>query len=108
MCSPGVTNRQGRRDLSNIVQGGVFVASDRSWNIRLPQDLVDAIRRLSGDQPEVFVIEAVRQEIQRRDQAAAIREAAGAWKNHEEIPDTVEELVDFMRRLRTGAARVPH
>lgn len=76
------------------------MATDKSWNVSLPQDLADAIHRVAGDQPEVFVIEAVRQEIQRRDQLAAIREAAGAWKDHDEMPDTVEGLVDFMHRLR--------
>ncbi len=83
------------------------MAIDKSWNVSLPQDLADAIHRVAGDQPEVFVIEAVRQEIQRRDQLAAIREGAGAWKDHDEIPDTVEELVDFMRRLREGEERFP-
>jgi len=83
------------------------MAIDKTGQIALPPDLVDAVRRVAGDQAEGFVIDAVRREIQRRDQVAAIREAAGAWKAHDEIPDTIDGLVDFMRRMRASEERFP-
>lgn len=83
------------------------VAIEKSFTVSLPSDLADAIQRVAAEKPEEFVIKAVRHEIQRRDQLTAIREAAGAWKDHDEIPDTVEELVEFMRRLRANEERFP-
>lgn len=118
-CAPGAIAHGGeenralvpRADRLALARGarGIrwVVAIDKSWNVSLPQDFVGAIRRLAGDLPDVFGMDAVRQEIQRCDQVAAIREAAGTWKDHDGIPDTVEELVDFMRRLRAGEQRFP-
>lgn len=83
------------------------VTIEKSFTVSLPTDLAEAVQRVATETPEEFVIEAVRHEIRRRDQLAAIREAAGAWKDHEEIPDTVEELVEFMRKLRAHEERFP-
>ena len=83
------------------------MAIERSLTVSLSSDLAEAVRRVAAEKPEEFVIEAIRYEIQRRDQLTAIREAAGAWKDHDEIPDTVEERLECMRRLRANEERFP-
>jgi metal-responsive CopG/Arc/MetJ family transcriptional regulator len=85
----------------------MHVAIEKSFTVSLPSDLADAVQRVAAEKLEEFVIEAVRHEIQRRDQLTAIREAAGAWKDHDEIPDTVEDLVELIRRLRVNEERFP-
>ncbi len=44
------------------------VAIEKSFTVSLPSDLADAVQRVAAEKPEEFVIEAVRHEIQRRDQ----------------------------------------
>jgi metal-responsive CopG/Arc/MetJ family transcriptional regulator len=88
-----------------IRKGGEGMATKKSFTVSLPDDLAEAIQRITAEKPEEFVITAVRHEIRRFDQLTAIRAAAGAWKDHDEIPDTVEELVAFMRRLRASEER---
>ena len=84
-----------------------MMAIEKPMTVSIPADLAAAIERLAGSQPEAFVLETLRNELRRRDQLAAIREASGAWKAHDDIPDTVDGLVEFMRRLRDREERFP-
>ncbi|MDA8204470.1 MAG: hypothetical protein M0Z36_00225 [Thermaerobacter sp.] len=84
------------------------MALDKSFTVSFPSDLAEAIERLVAE-PEEFVIEAVRHEIHRRDQLAAIREAAG--EDHDEIPDTVEEqwnLCAVFEQTKSGSRNGRH
>lgn len=75
--------------------------------IPLPPDVVRAIETVAPDQDRTaFVVEAVQRELQRRQQIQAIREATGLWKDYPDLPNSPQELVAFMRRLRRSEARV--
>ena len=84
-----------------------LLALEKMWTVSLPAELGEAVRRVVTGAPEDFVADAIRHEIARRDQWAAIQEAAGAWHNRDDIPDTVECLVEFMRQLRASEERHP-
>lgn len=72
--------------------------------ISFDDDMVTAIEALSSN-PEGFVREVVEQEITRRTQWAALRDVAGLWRDREDIPDTPEAIVQFVRRMRADAER---
>lgn len=77
----------------------------KAWIVSLPAELAEAVQRVATEQPEEFVLEAVKRELERRNQLTAIREGTGAWSGHDEIPGTVEGLIEFMRRMRASEER---
>lgn len=83
------------------------MAWDKVWTVSLPAELGEAVRRVVTGAPEDFVVDAVRHEIARRDQWAAIQEAAGVWRDRDDLPDTIEGLVEFMHQLRASEERHP-
>ncbi len=76
--------------------------------IRIPADLLKDIDKHVGPrQRSQFIIEASQRELLRRKQLQAIHECAGAWKDEDypELPDTVEEFNEYLRKLRGEADR---
>lgn len=67
--------------------------------VALNDKTVAAIKALSPDL-EAFVVEVVEQEIARRAQLTALRDIAGIWRDRDDIPDTPDAVVDFVRRMR--------
>jgi metal-responsive CopG/Arc/MetJ family transcriptional regulator len=73
---------------------------NRRAHVILPVDVVADIDKLVGKRGRsAFLTEVAREEIQRRQQREALREAAGAWKDedHPELKDGVEAWVRKMR-----------
>lgn len=69
-------------------------------NLLLPVDVVEGLDRVAGPRGRSrYVAEAVRERIRRDERMAAIRAAAGIWRDHPEFP-TDESVVDWVRRLR--------
>lgn len=64
------------------------------------------IKALSPDL-KTFVVEVVEQEIARRAQLTALRDIAGLWQDRDDIPDTPEAVVDFVRRMRADREHPP-
>ena len=76
----------------------------RRITVSLDDKIVEAIQSLSLDL-ETFIVAAVEQEITRHQQLAALREVAGLWHDRDDIPDTPEDLVRFVRQMRAEAER---
>jgi hypothetical protein len=72
--------------------------------IPIPQKITAGIDKIAGAKNRThFIVEVLEREIQRREQLAALQDAAGCWKdeNHPELADGSEA---FIRDLRQGAA----
>lgn len=70
-------------------------------NLLLPEDVVEGIDRLAGPRGRSrYVAEVLRERIQREERVAALRSAAGIWKDHPEFP-TDESVVEWVRKLRS-------
>jgi hypothetical protein len=79
---------------------GVFKTLSRRVRVALPVELVVEIDKLVGKRGHsAFLTDVARDEIQRRQQRQALREAAGAWKDedHPELKDGAEAWVRQMR-----------
>jgi len=72
------------------------VVHDWKITISLADHTVTAIEALSTDL-EGFLREAIEQEITRRTQLAALWDIAGLWSHRDDIPDTPEAIVNFVR-----------
>lgn len=72
--------------------------------LSLPEELVQEMRA-AGPDMDRFVLDAIKRELTRRRQVNALRQAAGLWSHYEDIPDTPEGIVDFVRKLRQDAER---
>ena len=69
-------------------------------NLLLPEDVVEALDRVAGPRGRSrYVAEAVRERLRRDERMAAIREAAGSWRDHPMFP-TSEAVVEWVRELR--------
>jgi hypothetical protein len=69
-------------------------------HVILPEDLLAEVDRLVGERGRsAFLAEVVRQEVQRRNLLAALREAKGSWKT-EDHPELAEGSEAFVDRLR--------
>jgi Arc/MetJ-type ribon-helix-helix transcriptional regulator len=75
-------------------------SASRRTNVNLPVDLVADIDKLVGKRGRsAFLTEVARDEIQRRLQREALREAAGAWKD-EDHPELKDGAAAWVRQLR--------
>jgi hypothetical protein len=69
-------------------------------NLLLPEDVVEGLDRVAGPRGRSrYVAEAVRERLRRDERMAAIRAAAGIWRDHPEFP-TDASVVEWVRRLR--------
>jgi metal-responsive CopG/Arc/MetJ family transcriptional regulator len=72
--------------------------------VSIPQKLAAGIDKITGGQKHRthFIVEVLETELQRREQVAALEEAAGCWKdeNHPELANGSEA---FIRELRSKA-----
>lgn len=84
------------------------MAETKVTPIRMPVDLVKSIDTYVGRRNRSrFLIEAAERELIRRKQLEAMKQAAGCWKaeDHSEIPDTIEEMNEYMRKMRAQEER---
>ncbi len=73
--------------------------------VPIPQRIAAGIDKIAGPKHRThFIVELLEHEILRREQLAALQDAAGSWKdeNHPELDRGSEE---FVRELRSEAAR---
>jgi predicted transcriptional regulator len=76
-------------------------------NLLLPEDVVEALDRVAGPRGRSrYVTQAVRERIRRDEREAAMREAAGSWRDHPDFP-TSEAVVEWVRRLRREETSAP-
>jgi predicted transcriptional regulator len=76
-------------------------------NLVLPEDVVEALDRVAGPRGRSrYVTQAVRERIRRDEREAAMREAAGSWRDHPDFP-TSEAVVEWVRRLRREETSAP-
>lgn len=69
-------------------------------NLLLPADLVEQLDRVAGPRGRSrYVAEAVRERLRRDERVAAIKAAAGLWRDHPLFP-TSEAVVEWVRELR--------
>jgi predicted transcriptional regulator len=69
-------------------------------NLLLPEDVIAALDRVAGPRGRSrYVADAVRERVRRDEKLAAIREAAGAWRDHPLFP-TREAVVEWVRAGR--------
>lgn len=69
-------------------------------NLLLPEELVEAVDRFAGPRGRSrYVADALRDRIKRDERTAALREAAGSWKDHPLFP-TSDAVVEWVRALR--------
>ncbi|MEO8272998.1 MAG: CopG family transcriptional regulator [Chloroflexota bacterium] len=69
-------------------------------NLLLPADLVEQLDQMAGPRGRSrYVAEAVRERLRRDERIAAIKAAAGAWRDHPLFP-TSEAVVDWVRAGR--------
>jgi hypothetical protein len=70
-------------------------------HVILPEDLLAEVDRLVGERSRsAFLADIIRQEVQRRNLLAALRDARGSWKN-EDHPELEDGSDAFIERLRT-------
>jgi hypothetical protein len=73
---------------------------NRRAHVILPVELVSDIDKLVGKRGRsAFLTEVARDEIQRRQQREALREAAGAWKD-EDHPELKDGAAAWVRQIR--------
>jgi hypothetical protein len=73
--------------------------------VPIPQGIAAGIDKIAGQKHRTrFIVEVLEAELQRREQLAALEEAAGSWKdeNHPELGKGSEA---FIRGLRDQATR---
>lgn len=79
-------------------------------NLLLPEDLVEQLDRIAGPRGRSrYVADAVRERLRRDERMAAIKAAAGLWRDHPLFP-TSEAVVEWVRQLRreeTDAGHAP-
>jgi hypothetical protein len=69
-------------------------------NLLLPEDVVEGLDRVAGPRGRSrYVAEAVRERIRRDERWAALRAAAGSWRDHPLFP-TSEAVVEWVRAGR--------
>lgn len=69
-------------------------------NLLLPEDLVEQLDRVAGPRGRSrYVANAVRERLERDERMAAIKAAAGLWRDHPLFP-TSEAVVEWVRELR--------
>ena len=69
-------------------------------NLLLPEDLVKQLDRVAGPRGRSrYVADAVRERLRRDERLAAIKAAAGIWRDHPLFP-TDESVVDWVRAGR--------
>lgn len=69
-------------------------------NLLLPEDLVEQLDRVAGPRGRSrYVADAVRERLRRDERVAAIKAAAGIWRDHPLFP-TDESVVEWVRELR--------
>jgi hypothetical protein len=84
------------------------MAERKMTPIRIPAELLKDIDKHVGPrQRSQFIIEASERELIRRKQLEALHACAGAWddKDHPELPQTVEGLRAYLKKLRADAER---
>ena len=70
-------------------------------NLLLPEAVVEGIDRLAGPRGRSrYVAEVLEGHIRREERMAALRAAAGIWKDHPEFP-TDASVVGWVRKLRS-------
>lgn len=92
--------------LSNT--GGIDMAETKITPIRIPADLLKSIDAHVGRrQRSKFILDAIERELLRQRQLEAMKEAAGCWKaeDHPEIPDTIDGMNEYTRKLRAEEER---
>lgn len=79
-------------------------------NLLLPEDLVEQLDRIAGPRGRSrYVADAVRERLRRDERMAAIKAAAGLWRDHPLFP-TSEAVLEWVRELRreeTDAGHAP-
>ena len=69
-------------------------------NLLLPEDLVEQLDRVAGPRGRSrYVADAVRERLRRDERMAAIKAAAGIWRDHPLFP-TDESVVEWVRAGR--------
>lgn len=69
-------------------------------NLLLPEDVIEGLDRVAGPRGRSrYVAEAVRERLRRDERMAAIRAAAGIWRDHPLFP-TDESVVEWVRAGR--------
>lgn len=69
-------------------------------NLMLPQELVEAIDEFAGPRGRSrYVTEILERQVRRERLFAAIRDSAGAWKDHPLFP-TSESVVEWVQAMR--------
>lgn len=69
-------------------------------NLLLPEDLVEQLDRIAGPRGRSrYVADAVRERLRRDERMAAIKAAAGSWRDHPLFP-TSEAVVEWVRAGR--------
>lgn len=70
-------------------------------NLLLPEAVVEGIDRLAGPRGRSrYVADVLQEHIRREGHMAALRSAAGIWKDHPKFP-TDESVVEWVRKLRS-------
>lgn len=71
-------------------------------NLLLPEELVAAVDEIAGPRGRSrYIAEVLERQIRRERLGRAIKETAGAWKDHPLFP-TDQSVVDFIREGRTS------
>ena len=74
-------------------------------HIVFPSDLVVTIDRIVGQRGRSrFITEAAWQEVRRREQLAALEQAAGCWRDQDH-PELKRGAARWVRQLRGGSGR---
>lgn len=69
-------------------------------NLLLPEDVVSAVDRIAGPRGRSrYVTEAIRDRLRRDERMAAMKAAAGSWRDHPLFP-TSEAVVEWVRAGR--------
>jgi hypothetical protein len=73
--------------------------------VPIPEKVAAQIDKISGQKRRTtFIVDLLEQEIERREQLAALSEAVGCW-NDEDHPELANGSEAFVRELRDGAAQ---
>jgi hypothetical protein len=76
--------------------------------VPIPQRIATGIDEIAGQKRRAhFIVEVLETELQRREQLAALEEAAGSWKD-EDHPELANGSELFVRELRNRAAHRLH
>ena len=73
--------------------------------VPIPQRIAAGIDKIAGQKHRIhFIVEVLEAELQRREQLAALEEAAGCWKD-EDHPELANGSQAFVRELRNEATQ---